>query len=81
MPFRRMNPKKLPIEIANRWSIDWRPIMNKMLEAPGLPDGIENILNIKVMGHSRNSKCTNAQTHKRTNAQTHKRTNAQMHTF
>jgi hypothetical protein len=42
MPFRRMETKFLPKALAHKLSIEWKPIMNKMMEAPNLPDQVRN---------------------------------------
>ena len=38
LPYRRMNPRLLPKNIANKLKVEWRPILNKMASAPNLPD-------------------------------------------
>ena len=42
MPFRRIKATYLPKELSNKFRIGWIPVMNKMLESPELPDGINN---------------------------------------
>lgn len=37
MPFQRMDPKMLPKKLANKYTLQWRPIMKRMMEAPDLP--------------------------------------------
>ena len=37
MPFRQMNPRYLPKKLATQYKSNWRPIMQKMEDAPGLP--------------------------------------------
>ena len=38
LPYRRMNPRLLPKNIANKLTVEWRPILNYMESAPNLPD-------------------------------------------
>ena len=38
LPYRRMNPRLLPKNIANKLKVEWRPILNYMESAPNLPD-------------------------------------------
>ena len=45
MPFRRMNPKSLPKKLANKFKIEWRPILSKMLEAPNLSEEVRGNAN------------------------------------
>ena len=33
-----MNPRLLPKNIANKLTVEWRPILNYMESAPNLPD-------------------------------------------
>ena len=38
LPYRCMNPRLLPKNIANKLTVEWRPILNYMESAPNLPD-------------------------------------------
>ena len=38
LPYRCMNPRLLPKNIANKLTVKWRPILNYMESAPNLPD-------------------------------------------
>jgi hypothetical protein len=49
MPFSRMLPRCLPKVISNQLKLNWRPIMNKMMEAPDLPSLNANKVNHQLL--------------------------------
>ena len=52
MPYRLLNPKYLPMKLATKLKVEWKPVLKMMSEAPDLPLMPEKIVSSEVVEES-----------------------------